>query len=49
MEEWILKLNEVSHNHYPPRVKMLAKYISRGISEIDNLIWGFFADGYGVH
>jgi hypothetical protein len=32
MEEMMLKLNEFSHNHHPPRVKMLAKYIRRGIS-----------------
>jgi len=30
----MLKLNEFSHNHHPPRVKMLAKYIRRGISVI---------------
>jgi hypothetical protein len=28
----MLKLNEFSHNHHPTRVKMLAKYIGRGIS-----------------
>jgi hypothetical protein len=28
----MLKLNGFSHNHHPPRVKMLAKYIRRGIS-----------------
>ena len=28
----MLKLNEFSHDHHPPRVKMLAKYIRRGIS-----------------
>jgi len=32
MEELMLKLNEFSHNHYPGRVKMLAKNIKRGIS-----------------
>ncbi|MBN1305531.1 MAG: hypothetical protein JXA13_13920 [Anaerolineales bacterium] len=31
----MLKLNEFSHNHHPSRVKMLAKYIRRGISELD--------------
>ena len=30
----MLTLNEFSHNHHPPRVKMLAKYIRRGISGI---------------
>ncbi len=34
MEEFLLNLNEFSHNHYPPRVKMLEKYIRRGISVI---------------
>jgi hypothetical protein len=34
MEEMMLNLNEFSHNHHPPRVKMLAKYIRRGISVI---------------
>jgi len=29
----MLKLNEFSHNHHLSRVKMLAKYIRRGISE----------------
>jgi len=28
----MLKLNEFSHNHHLSRVKMLAKYIRRGIS-----------------
>jgi hypothetical protein len=36
MEEMMLKLNEFSHNHHPSRVKMLAKYIRRGIS-VDNM------------
>lgn len=31
----MLKLNGFSHNHHPPRVKMLAKYIRRGISVSD--------------
>jgi hypothetical protein len=35
MEETMLKLNEFSHNHHPPRVRMLAKYIRRGISVIN--------------
>lgn len=30
----MLILKEFSHNHHPPRVKMLAKYIRRGISVI---------------
>lgn len=30
----MLKLNEFSHNHHPPRMKMLAKYIIRGISVV---------------
>ena len=29
----MLKLNEFRHNHHPPRVKMLAKYIRRGFSD----------------
>ena len=49
MKEMMLKLNEFSHNHHLPKVKMLAKYIRRGISEIDNLIWSLFADIYIVH
>lgn len=36
MEEIMLKLNEFSHNHHPSRVKMLAKYIRRGISVYKN-------------
>jgi len=32
MEEMMLQLNEFSHNHNPFGVKMLAKYIRRGIS-----------------
>ena len=28
----MLNLNAFSHNHHPPRVKMLPKYIRRGIS-----------------
>jgi hypothetical protein len=31
MEGMMLKLNEFSHNHHPPREKMLTKYIRRGI------------------
>jgi hypothetical protein len=34
MEEIMIKLNEFSHNHHPSRVKILAKYIRRGISVI---------------
>ncbi len=30
----MLKLNEFSNNHHPSRVRMLAKYIRRGISVI---------------
>lgn len=33
----MLKLNEFSHNHHLSRVKMLEKYIRRGISVIDFL------------
>jgi hypothetical protein len=32
MEEMMLTINEFSHNHHLSRVKMLAKYIRRGIS-----------------
>ena len=32
----MLKLNEFSHNHHPPRVKMLAKFIRRGIRVEDS-------------
>jgi hypothetical protein len=32
MEEMMLKINEFSHNHHLSRVKMLTKYIRRGIS-----------------
>ena len=35
----MLKLNEFSHNHHPPRVKMLAKYIRRGISVGDTAVF----------
>ena len=34
----MLKLNEFSHNHHLSRVKMLAKYIRRGISVFQNKI-----------
>jgi len=34
MDEIMLKLNEFSNNHHPSRMKMLAKYIKRGISVI---------------
>jgi hypothetical protein len=36
MEETMLRLNAFSNNHHPSRVKMLAKYIRRGISVILN-------------
>jgi hypothetical protein len=36
----MLKLNEFSHNHHPSRVKMLAKYIRRGISVVVKSIIG---------
>ena len=29
-----LKLNEFRYNHHPPKVKIVPKYIRRGISEI---------------
>ena len=35
----MLNLNEFSHNHHPPRVKMLAKYIRRGISVLQKLLY----------
>ncbi len=31
MEEMMLKLSEFHHNHHPSGVKMLAKFIRRGI------------------
>jgi hypothetical protein len=34
MEGIMLKLSEFSQNHHPSGVKMLAKYIRRGISGI---------------
>ena len=34
----MLKLNEFSHSHHPSRVKMLAKYIRRGISVFANCL-----------
>jgi hypothetical protein len=37
MEETMLRLNAFSNNHHPSRVKMLAKYIRRGISVTDNI------------
>ena len=36
MEETMLKLKEICHNHYPSRVKLLAKNIRCGIRVIDN-------------
>ena len=37
MEETMLNLSGFSHKHHPSGVKMLAKYIKRGIS----VIWCF--------
>jgi hypothetical protein len=34
MEEMMLKLNEFSHKHHLFRVRILEKYIRRGISAI---------------
>ena len=46
----MLKLNEFSHNHHPPRVKMLVKYIRRGISVtiklLENCSGGFFVKAW---
>lgn len=38
MEEIMLQLNGFSHNHHPFWVKMLAKYIRRGISVFANCL-----------
>ena len=35
----MLNLNAFSHNHHPPRVKMLPKYIRRGISVGDTAVF----------
>jgi vacuolar-type H+-ATPase subunit C/Vma6 len=49
IRESMLKLCGPFQNHHLSGVKMLAKYIRRGSSEIDNLIWSFFAYGDGIY
>jgi hypothetical protein len=43
MEVLMVKLNEFSHNQHPPRVKILAKNISRGISVIVDILLSCFS------
>jgi len=38
MEEMMLKLNEFSHKHHLFRVRILEKYIRRGISVMNILV-----------
>ena len=45
MEKMMLKLHMLSHNHHSGRVKMLVKYIRRGISVFAcniEYFWGYF-------